>query len=121
MGGAEARSPLSKFVARKGSIFGVKATQTNELSWSDLPAMYSVWAAFRVWRCELLRNRAKFCTGECYSASRRLFSKAVADGRLELILANERERARSAAVCANGKVENRLEGLFRWTSGYADG
>ena len=49
---------------------------------------------FRVWRCELLRNRAKFCTRECYSASRRLFSKALADGRLELILAEERERAK---------------------------
>jgi hypothetical protein len=46
---------------------------------------------FRVWRCELLRNRAKFCTRECYSASRRLFSDALADGRLELILAGELE------------------------------
>jgi hypothetical protein len=41
---------------------------------------------FRVWRCELLRNRAKFCTVRCYSASRRAFSEALADGRLELIL-----------------------------------
>jgi hypothetical protein len=41
---------------------------------------------FKVWRCELLRNRAKFCTRECYSASRRLFSEALANGRLELIL-----------------------------------
>jgi hypothetical protein len=34
---------------------------------------------FRVWRCELLRNRAKFCTVRCYSASRRAFSKMLAD------------------------------------------
>ena len=50
---------------------------------------------FRVWRCELLRNRAKFCTRKCYTASRRLFSEALADGRLEVILANELERTRA--------------------------
>ena len=50
---------------------------------------------FRVWRCELLSNRAKFCTIKCYSAARRLFSKALADGRLELILANELERTKA--------------------------
>jgi hypothetical protein len=50
---------------------------------------------FRVWRCELMRNRAKFCTRECYSASRRLFSKALADGRLELLLADELERMKA--------------------------
>ena len=44
---------------------------------------------FRVWKCELLPNRAKFCTRECYSTARRLFSSALADGRLELILARE--------------------------------
>jgi hypothetical protein len=49
---------------------------------------------FRVWRCELLRNRAKFCTVRCYSASRRAFSKMLADGRLEVILAEELERTR---------------------------
>jgi hypothetical protein len=76
---------------------------------------------FKVWKCELLPIRAKFCTVRCYSASRRAFSQALADGRLELFLAEERERAKSAAISADGKVENRLEGLFRWTSGYADG
>ena len=50
---------------------------------------------FRVWKCELLRNRAKFCTVQCYSASRRAFSEALADGRLELILASELERAKA--------------------------
>ena len=56
---------------------------------------------FRVWRCELLRNRAKFCTVECYSASRRAFSKALADGRLEVILAEERERAKAESMEAS--------------------
>ena len=50
---------------------------------------------FRVWRCELLRNRAKFCSVRCYSASRRAFSNALADGRLEVILANERAIAKA--------------------------
>jgi hypothetical protein len=50
---------------------------------------------FRVWRCELLLNRAKFCTRKCYSASRRLFSHALADGRLEVILASERAIAKA--------------------------
>jgi hypothetical protein len=50
---------------------------------------------FRVWKCELLRNRAKFCTVQRYSASRRAFSEALADGRLELILASELERAKA--------------------------
>jgi hypothetical protein len=53
---------------------------------------------FRVWRCELLRNRAKFCTVKCYSASRRAFSKALADGRLEVILANERVIAKAGSL-----------------------
>jgi hypothetical protein len=45
---------------------------------------------FRVWRWGLLRNRGKFCTKRCYFTSLRAFSKALADGRLELILAPER-------------------------------
>jgi hypothetical protein len=50
---------------------------------------------FRVWKCELLRNRAKFCTQRCYFISRRLFSIALASGRLEVILANELEHMRT--------------------------
>jgi hypothetical protein len=53
---------------------------------------------FRVWRCELLPNRAKFCTVRCYSASRRAFSNALADGRLEVILANERAIAKAESI-----------------------
>jgi hypothetical protein len=54
--------------------------------WCDRP--------FHVWRFELKqRNRGKFCSVRCYSASRRAFSNALADGRLEVILAEERERA----------------------------
>lgn len=48
---------------------------------------------FRVWRYELLQpNRAKFCTRECYAASRRAYSQALADGRLAVLLAEERNR-----------------------------
>jgi hypothetical protein len=38
-------------------------------------------------------NRAKFCTIACYFESRRVFSKALSDGRLAVILAEEREVA----------------------------
>jgi hypothetical protein len=42
---------------------------------------------FRVWGFLLRQpNRGKFCTSRCYAASRRAFSKALADGRLEVIL-----------------------------------
>jgi hypothetical protein len=57
-----------------------------------------IWCGrpFRFWRWELRQqNRGKFCTRKCYYASRRAFSNALADGRLEVILANERERARA--------------------------
>ena len=51
---------------------------------------------FRVWRCQLLANRGRFCSMACFSASRRAYSEALADGRLEVILAEERERAGKA-------------------------
>jgi hypothetical protein len=51
---------------------------------------------FRVWESELKKaNRGKFCTRECYSESRRAFSEALCDGRLESILMEELARARS--------------------------
>jgi hypothetical protein len=56
--------------------------------WCDRP--------FHVWRFELAqRNRGKFCCHPCYAASRRAFSDALADGRLEGILAPERKRAKA--------------------------
>ena len=56
--------------------------------WCDRP--------FHVWRFELKqRNRGKFCSHRCYVASRRAFSNALADGRLEGILVKERERAKA--------------------------
>jgi hypothetical protein len=55
--------------------------------WCDRP--------FHVWRFEPQRNRGKFCSHRCYAASRRAFSDALADGRLELILAEEREQAKN--------------------------
>ena len=61
---------------------------------------------FRVWRCELQRNRAKFCTVRCYSASRRLFSKALANGRLELILADELERMKASREASWQSLSN---------------
>ena len=56
---------------------------------------------FRVWRCELLRNRAKFCTVRCYFAARRLFSEALAESELEIILELKRRalQTRSTCVC----------------------
>jgi hypothetical protein len=57
---------------------------------------------FRFWRWELRQqNRGKFCTVRCYYAARRAFSNALADGRLEVILANELERikAESGEAC----------------------
>jgi hypothetical protein len=51
--------------------------------------------SFPVRRCHLRQtNRAKFCTPECYFESRRAFSKALSDGRLDVILAEEREQAK---------------------------
>jgi hypothetical protein len=51
---------------------------------------------FRFWNWELrLRNRGKFCTRQCYRAAWRAFSMALADGRLEVILANELERIKA--------------------------
>ena len=50
----------------------------------------------RVWRYHLLqRNRGKFCSRRCYYAARQFFSDALADGRLEGILAPERKRAKA--------------------------
>jgi hypothetical protein len=42
-----------------------------------------------------LHRRGKFCSHRCYVASRQAFSKALADGRLEGILAPERKRAKA--------------------------
>jgi hypothetical protein len=53
---------------------------------------------FRVWKCRLLPNRARFCSMACFSASRKAYSEALADGRLEVILA----RNRASASCKPG-------------------
>jgi hypothetical protein len=50
--------------------------------------------SFPVQRWELREvNRAKFCTIACYAQSRLAYSQALKDGRLEAILAPEREAA----------------------------
>ena len=52
--------------------------------------------SMRVWKHHLLaRNRSKFCSRRCYYAARRAFSDALADGRLDSILAEERARAKA--------------------------
>jgi hypothetical protein len=53
-------------------------------------------APFRMWQFTVEPNRGKFCTVECYKAARRLLTEALADGRLDFILAPEREAARRA-------------------------
>jgi hypothetical protein len=56
--------------------------------WCDKP--------FHVWEHVLKqRNRGKFCSHRCYTESRRAFSDALSDGRLEAVLAPERERAKA--------------------------
>jgi hypothetical protein len=42
-----------------------------------------------------VREGAKFCTRSCFYAAMRAFHKALWDGRLEGILAPERERAKA--------------------------
>ena len=50
----------------------------------------------RTWKFLLKqRNRGKFCSRQCSTASIRAFSDALADGRLEGILAEERKRAKA--------------------------
>jgi hypothetical protein len=92
-----------KFVAREESIFGVEGMRERTMRYPASAPIYRrcimCGRPFRVWRCELRRNRAKFCTVQCYCASRRAFSNALADGRLEVIFAEERERAKRAAIC----------------------
>jgi hypothetical protein len=101
-GGAEARL-VCKSVATKDPFRSRKDARERTMSYPGPGPIYRhcimCGKPFRVWKCELLRNRAKFCTVQCYSASRRLFSIALADGRLERILAEERERVKRAAVC----------------------
>ena len=98
---------FSKSVARHGSISRVGSTGDRTMSYPGPGPIYRrcimCGRPFRVWKCELLRNRAKFCTVQCYSASRRAFSRALADGRLEAILASERAIAKAGSSKAAWK------------------
>jgi hypothetical protein len=72
----------------------------KELSYLRYDPMYRQCAmcdlSMRVWKHHLLgRNRSKFCSRRCYYAARRAFSEALADGRLNVILAEERKRAKA--------------------------
>jgi hypothetical protein len=76
--------------------------------WCDRP--------FHVWRFKLAqRNRGKFCSPPCYAASRRAFSEALADGRLEAILAPERKRAKAERLSRllSSAEYSELEARFR--------
>jgi hypothetical protein len=53
-------------------------------------------APFRVWAWVADPRRGKFCSRPCYTSSQRLFTQALADGRLESLWAPEREAARRA-------------------------
>ena len=69
------------------------------VQWRDLPTPFVPGACegfidFLEVRPEVRRQGIATAL-ECYSASRRLFSIALADGRLELILADELERMRA--------------------------
>jgi hypothetical protein len=77
-------------------VFGVRDV---EMSYPGSSAIYRhcamCGAPFRVWPYALRAgNRGKFCTFECYVESHRALSKALSDGRLDAILAPEREAAR---------------------------
>ena len=66
--------------------------------------------SMRVWKHHLLaRNRSKFCSRRCYYAARRAFCDALADGRLNEILAEERKQAKAARLAA-----------FSASAGYAE-
>ena len=77
--------------------------------WCDRP--------FHVWRFQLKRpNRGKFCSNLCYAASRRAFSDALVNGRLEAILVEERKQAkaerlsRSSDTATYAQMERRYAG-----------
>jgi hypothetical protein len=53
---------------------------------------------FRTFRYRV-HEGAKFCSNFCCWQAQRAFSEALADGRLEYVLAEERERAKRAAIC----------------------
>src|SRR5260221_677279 len=48
-----------------------------------------------------LTDRGKFCSRMCYHSSRHLFTQALADGRLDVILAPERAAARGDYAVAD--------------------
>jgi len=55
------------------------------------------------------RNRGKFCSYLCFAETRRAFSDALADGRLETVLAPERALAKARRLAA-----------FSASAGYAE-
>jgi hypothetical protein len=70
--------------------------QAPETGWTYLRCAMC-GRAFRTFRYRV-REGAKFCTRSCCWAAQRAFTKALFDGRLDDILAEERERAKRAAI-----------------------
>jgi hypothetical protein len=48
----------------------------------------------------------KFCSNPCYWAARRAFTKALADGRLDSLLAEERGKARALDAPESRRYKN---------------
>jgi len=59
---------------------------------------------FRVFKYRM-REKAKFCSMPCCWAAQRAFMKALCDGRLDMLLADERERAKRARAEWRGAHE----------------
>ncbi len=51
---------------------------------------------FRVCNSQLARRSARFCTVKCYHSALRLFSEALADDRLGLILGRASQNSKGA-------------------------
>jgi hypothetical protein len=69
----------------------------------------------RVWKSSE-PNRGKFCSRECYSASRRAFSEALGAGLLDSFFAETRERARKERERAAAETDYMtLRRLRGWT------
>jgi hypothetical protein len=62
---------------------------------------------FKVFRYQL-REGTKFCSRFCCWAAQRAFTRALADGRLSGILAEERERAKTEAGASQSGTIGRL-------------
>jgi hypothetical protein len=61
--------------------------------------------SFRTFRCFQLKG-TKFCSRECRVAAQRAFTQALADGRLNDLLAEERAKAKALAAPKSRRYKN---------------